>query len=415
MDFDLEGDGVISNFYKLIWEKQENDKGLRGFLLPHTVVYKHQQPRAWYFSNAEGCIKRKLKEKLTANHIEDTFLKQVSLSGIIAFFTYVSEKGKEIEYFQASELRNFLYNRHKTFDGVLQKFVDPNGSKNSVIQMVWTPHLCVFEMRENLNSLFDLRLDVYERVITFEEENHQSCVKTFKGTELRCLMQEVGEALVEHFAIVSNGKTRPTRMAILFKTDAENRLCLIMPMSIRCNSLLPIDIACTAKFPAVVNCKRGNSNVRNPVCVQKKVLCLSCEQPCEVDRMYEIRYRNILKRSQKQVPAVIKKCHPRLDNENFLIYKNDESFLSRVILVCDECYLSFVKQPMPKKIFSREDHSKTPVILSKSTLPTQRLTPTPLTTDRTIKTPTRLSATQTMTRKKNYPSLPVLKFYRSAH
>lgn len=79
-------------------------------------------------------------------------------------------------------------------------------------------------MRENNNDLFDKRLDLYERVTTFENEDHQSKIKPFKGVEIRNFMQELGETLVEHFSIISNGKTKPTRMVIIFKIDSLSRL-----------------------------------------------------------------------------------------------------------------------------------------------------------------------------------------------
>ena len=405
MDFQIEGDGVIGNFYKLIWEKQQRDKGLRGFLLPHTVVYKHQQPRAWYFSTIEGYIKRKLKEKLTAAHIEHVFLKNISKSGIVAFFTYIGANGREIEYFQAADFRNFIHNRHKNYDGVLQKFIDPKGVNNSTLQMIWTTHLCVFELRENSNSLFDTRLDIYERVVTFEGEDHQSQVKPFRSNELRYLMQEIGEALVEHFCIVSAGKIKPTRMVIIFKVNQQSRLYLLMAMSIRCTSLVPIDISCNSKFPEVVNCKRSASNSKSPMCVQKKILCKNCERSCEADRMYEIKYKDIVKKQKKTIPKILLNIYPRLALQDYLEYRKDEVFLRKIALVCDECYLMFMQGPKPIQISTRVEASKTP----------QPTSTTPLTTDRTLRTPTKLTETQRVVPRLSYPSLPVLKFNRQKH
>ena len=79
-------------------------------------------------------------------------------------------------------------------------------------------------MRENLNDLYDVHLDQYSRAITFEGDTHLSQVKPFNGLEIRNLMQEIGETLVEHFSIISNGKVKITRIVLIFKTDCYNQL-----------------------------------------------------------------------------------------------------------------------------------------------------------------------------------------------
>ncbi|OMJ65161.1 hypothetical protein SteCoe_38998 [Stentor coeruleus] len=187
----------------------------------------------------------------------------VSKSNIVASYIYITKNGREIEYFELEEFKHFLYNRHKTQDGILQKFIDSKGRRNSAIQMVWTPHICIFEMRENQNDLYDQRLNLYERVITYEGDQHQSQIKPFKSMELRSFMQEVGEALVEHFSIISEGQSKPTRKVLVFKKDPLNRPWLLLCTSIRCSSVSPINISCNTKFPSVINVKRTASNPRN--------------------------------------------------------------------------------------------------------------------------------------------------------
>jgi hypothetical protein len=382
MECQIEGDGVLDNFYKLIWEKQEFDTGLRGFLLPDTVIYKHQHPRAWYFTSKQGHVKKKLKEKLNANHIQQVFLKSVSPSGIIASFFHSKDQSREIEYFELEDFIYFLHNRNKNHDGVLQKFVDPKGNKNCTVQMIWTPHLCLFEMRENINDLFDLKYDAYERVITFEKDHHHSQVKPFKGMEIRKFMQEVGEVIVEHFETISLGKVKPSRMVIVFKIDRHSRLWVLMATSIRCKSNVPVDISCNANFPVIVNCNRSSSNSRVPLCIQKKVLCKSCENACEVDRMYEIKYGSIVKKNEDTIPSIIKRNHPKLSFGEYLIYKTDDSFLNRVVLVCDDCYLSYIQNSIQILDLRYPEATKS-IKFKRYVTPSGKKSPKPLVTDRT--------------------------------
>ena len=344
MDNEIEGDGVIENFYRLIWEKQEKDKGFRGFLLPDTVIYKYQQPRAWYFTNKEGCVKRKLKENLNTKAIEVAFLKNVPRSKVVASFIYSTEKGREVEYFEEDEFIEFLLHRHKIYNGVLQKFVDPAGKRNGTIQMIWTPHLSLFEKRENNNDLYNFHLSIYERVPTFEDECHQSLVTPFNGTEIRSFLHELGEALSNHISSVTLNRVSPTRMVLIFKQDHKSRLNFILATSIRCHSSRPVDISTQSHLPSIINPHRSNSKSKSPLCIQKSVICKNCENPCEVDRIYEIYYKDVINKNKEfeEIPYLIHRLHPYMKIEDYAQVKGTLNFGARVALVCDDCYLIFI-------------------------------------------------------------------------
>lgn len=352
MDSEIEGDGVIENLYRLIWEKQEKDKGFRGFLLPDTVIYKYQQPRAWYFTNKEGCVKRKLKENLNAKAIEVAFLKNVPRSKVVASFFYSSEKGREVEYLEKDEFVEFLMHRHKIYNGVLQKFVDPNGKKNATVQMIWTPHLSLFEKRENINDLYNFHLSIYERVPTFEDECHQSAVTPFNGTEVRSFLHELGEALSDHISSVTLNRVSPTRMVLIFKQDHQSRLNFILATSIRCHSSRPVDISTQSHLPSIINPNRSTSKSKSPLCIQKSVICKNCENPCELDRIYEIYYKDVINKTKEfeGIPYLIHRLHPYMKIEDYAQVKGNLDFGAKVALICDDCYLLFIhKRKVIKK------------------------------------------------------------------
>lgn len=360
MENQIEGDGLIENFFKLIWEKQEKDRGLRGFYLPDSVIYKYQQPRAWYFTTKEGYIKRKRKESLNAKSIEQEFLKHPSKSNIVAYFIFKSENKRQIEYFTPSDLSHFLHHQRKILNGVLQKFVDPLGLKNSSIQMIWTPHLCLFEKRENLNNLLDPHLDIYEKVATFEGEDSQCTIKPFNGTEIRKFMHELGEALADHIAFVTAEKMRPSRMVLVFKQDFMGQLCLLFATSVRCKSKSFIDISTTSAFPENVNRKRNPSNAKSPLSIRKKVLCKNCELPCELDRICEVRISQVVTRGLP-LPRVVKKSFPVMSEEEIEKNRNKFEFLNQYVLVCDLCYLKMVKKDFIRDEVNRGAKEGTPL------------------------------------------------------
>jgi len=54
-------------------------------------------PAIWYFTNAEGVIKRKLKEKLTMENIYKNFTLNIPVSGIVAVFIEINDRDIEFE------------------------------------------------------------------------------------------------------------------------------------------------------------------------------------------------------------------------------------------------------------------------------------------------------------------------------
>ena len=69
-----------------------------------------------------------------------------------------------VEFLDLEGLNNFLYNRPKEHsNGVLQRFIEPKGTKNEMIRAVWSPKVCLLERAENIHHLHDHRYGLYER------------------------------------------------------------------------------------------------------------------------------------------------------------------------------------------------------------------------------------------------------------
>jgi hypothetical protein len=413
MENQIEGDGLINNFFQLIWEKQEKDKGLRGFHLPDTIIYKYQQPRAWFFTSKEGYIKKRRKESLNTKTIEQKFLSKVSKSGIVCFFLHTSDSLRKIEYFRESDLPTFLHHRPKPAEGILQRFIDPLGSRNSSIQMIWTPHLCLFEKRENQNDLFNPSLDIYEKVGTFEGEDHQSLIQPFNSIEIRKFMHEVGEALAEHIAFITAERLKPTRMVLLFKQGVNGDLWFLFATSVRCASGKIIDIGTKSALPELVSYKRNAAKSRSPLCIQKKILCKNCEIPCEADRLCEIRIAQVL--AAPGFPNILKKTFPGIRSEDLKDVKQQFEILSKIVMVCDNCFLGFVCDRKKETCRAKTQRSESLYRFPKSK-PFQKSNISPLPQKHLKSSPSHATREKSQESKlqttPNYPSVPALKFHR---
>ena len=347
MAYLLEGDGLLDAFYHYIWLKEVKDNGFRGFFIPDTVVYKYQQPRSWYFTSIDGTIKKKCKDKLTAHHIKQAFLRKVSDSGIVASFIYISNSTRTVEFFGVEELKQFLSYGKKAQEGILQKFVDPKDDKNTLIQMVWSPKICMFEYRGNLKDLYDLRYDMYERAVTFEGEEFHSRSLPIRGKEMKKYLQELITDLVEHIAVVSKNKIKINRMVLHFKLDINENLWFLRATSIRCANEAanaPLDLNSFTKLPETINSKKFSVNAQTAMELKKTVLCRSCEEAMESGRMFEISYKMIINSQRdKETPPLISKIHPNFTHEDFKLFKYNPIFLNKQTLVCDRCFLLYTK------------------------------------------------------------------------
>ena len=88
MAFQLSGDGLVDNLYHLLWTKDSMFHKKAKIPIPHTVIYKFEQPAHWYFTNKQGELMKKSGLSMGAAEIEREFLKKVSRSGIVAYYIY---------------------------------------------------------------------------------------------------------------------------------------------------------------------------------------------------------------------------------------------------------------------------------------------------------------------------------------
>jgi hypothetical protein len=311
----LEGDGISDVLLHWLHAKDELGYG-PSLWLPDTVVYKFGQPVHWYFTSAaDGKIKKKNKQNLVNVRIEETFNKRNIGCDIVAY--YISEVTDEsgggattnIEYFDRRGLHDFLYNRWKEHNGVLQRFVEPKGIRNVVIRAIWSPKVCLLERRVNAKQLHDHRYGLYERAVTYEGPEHFSAAAPLRGSTLPSQIQRICENLVTHINEVSFQKHRIARMVINFKVDSRDRIWLLWSSSIRLTSehkQAPISIGNAAETKQAVSI---DSIVQLPPYVKLVdkashseaepeslacVCCVSCAKVATSDQFHPVQYKTII-------------------------------------------------------------------------------------------------------------------------
>eukprot|EP00736_Rhodelphis_marinus_P003818 Rmarinus@m.11220 len=262
----IEGDGCIDKLYHLLWVKQKSREPL-SIVLPDTVIFKFGQPSGWFFTGANGEIMRKKRCNVNRDNILRTFGDRRKYQGVgdcpvIAFHMYeaVEESGvriMKIEYFDESDLKVFL-DSHEKRTGILQKFIQTDFAHNCVVRATWTPKVCILEKRMNVHRLSDRKLNIYDRVVTYDGPEHMTRTLPVAGTKLSDRITVCCRDIVDHVLAVTYHRCRITRMVVYFKVDHLKRINILWCSSMRVaqpkhrqHRFFPLDLESTLTVPGM--------------------------------------------------------------------------------------------------------------------------------------------------------------------
>ncbi|KAJ8607179.1 hypothetical protein CTAYLR_007334, partial [Chrysophaeum taylorii] len=313
----LEGDGISDVLLQSLWTKDELGYS-PSVWVPDSIVYKFGQPTVWYFTGVDGKLKKKNKHNLASVNIkiEEVFNKSATCD-ILGY--YISETSEQqgavktsIEYLDRKGLHDFLYNRWKENNGILQRFVEPKGMYNAMIRAIWSPKVCLLERRQNARQLHDRRYGLYERAVTYEGPDHFCEAAPLRGSMLPNLIQKMCETMEAHVAEVSFRKNRIVRLVANLKVDARDRIWLLWTSSIRLaaerdHTSSSIDAAATDVARSAVNI---DTIVQLPAHVQlvdkvnhssndapeplTNVACTSCGCTSKSNQFHPVQYKAII-------------------------------------------------------------------------------------------------------------------------
>merc|ERR1711988_630762 len=303
-----EGDGVVDSIYHYLWTKNTQLETCPNVVIPNTVVYKYRQPAYWYYSSSDQQLKMKKKGEMTNQKIYDSFRKRKNPTcEVVAYYisTRETEAGLEtttMEYFDDAGLHDFLFNRQKEHNGIIQKFIDPKGKSNAIIRAIWSPKLCLLEQRVNLKPVNDGRYDMYERCVTYEGAEHQSMNAPVRGIYLPSRLQTICDSIVDHVMRTSSQHYRISRMVLNFKLDHNNKLWLLWCSSMRLaadkyavKKPLPVNISGDITVPdKYKDTVFRNSNLPSTFFKEKYFICPGSGEIVEASDSFEISYKTVI-------------------------------------------------------------------------------------------------------------------------
>ncbi|KRW99216.1 hypothetical protein PPERSA_07459 [Pseudocohnilembus persalinus] len=409
--------------------------------IPDTIIMKGSNLLVWYFtSKKNGQILIRKDYQLTKEKVLQSFTKKVSKSGICAQYMYqknekfemIKDKSDEklkdddelvIEYFNKEQLEQFLYeqenyekeNKNKKEEekvkqkerpprGILQKFIDPFGENQTVIQAIWSPQLCIFQKRLNYKNLYDQRWDPYERLVTFDGAEVYSRTVPLRGKIISQEMRKLCKNIAERVSLVSFDSYSLKRMVLYFKPDKNNVLHFLYCTSSRLEKEIPdpekIDTKKLHHTPMVIEGSQFvrpeyvkltyTTNTMRPVKLTNEIECLNCKNLVQKTDLVDVEYKFIVETLKSQInqsyktqievlqpreeqfvydrqqiqkefingvqediPPFIKKLYPKITLEFYKEISKHKHFLSKQVLLCLSCYEDFVKKD-PKSGFPRE-------------------------------------------------------------
>lgn len=255
----LEGDGLVTGFYNFLYKRNTKTmKPCKDVFIPDTIVFDHNFPRGWYTSDLKAKeISKKQGKELDAASIAAGFCKPINpnvmiVASYMCSYEMETEHGEtemctQVEFFNEETLKEFVARKEKR-EGILQRFMPPKGHRNSVIQAVWSPRVCIVQRRTNVGSISDkvqAEKDPYNIAVTYEGPSHFS-EEGSCAAHTTIDIKNICSNIVSHFYATEHKYI--TRMVLYFKVDEKDQVWLLWCGSLRVSdrdapSQMPLNLA----------------------------------------------------------------------------------------------------------------------------------------------------------------------------
>eukprot|EP00760_Papus_ankaliazontas_P035570 PhM_4_TR7907/c0_g1_i1/m.68572 len=233
----LDGDGITAALFQTLAKRPHYTmEAVRlKFFVPDTVIY-HGTPAAWFFTDKkEMSVRRRPAQDLDKNTITQFFSRPGrETTDIVSTYLDTTESrgsGCSMSFMDEKEAYMFLSDDSPTHCGLLQRFIQPKGTKNQVFQAVWSPQFLVVQKRANRKKISDRLCGNDAKGITYEGHSHHAEDFSCSG-EVKRRIHDACQSFVDFFASVDHHYV-VTRMVLYFKEDERERLWLLYSSSIR--------------------------------------------------------------------------------------------------------------------------------------------------------------------------------------
>jgi hypothetical protein len=341
---ELQGDGVRTALYHSLWDEKDKGDPQAKIYIPDTILIQSGALVDWYFTGVKGSVLRKRTSNTTVEQIERCFKKKShDATELVAYFISMSSsssstgennKSDIVEYMSSEGLNKFLLKGRLERSGILQRFVQPKGTRNDMLSAVWTPALCLLERRVNRSYMHEDKKSIAARAVTFDASEAHSTSVPVQGCALARAIQTLCCNVVDRIRTTSKGKHEVSRLILNLKVDGRGRIFLLWASSIRLDycshgsneevpyfsvarkSSAPVKLShavqlreeeklALARSPKRKNTPSGCSDLADWACHAGSNFCPSCgvAESClpGVERFYPIPYKTVIAHFEKMV------------------------------------------------------------------------------------------------------------------
>ena len=366
-------------FFHLWKPKKATNQGCPDVRVPNTVIYRWAKPFFWYFTSSDGNLSRRFKNKMTHKHIYQEFMDNPK--GIVASYLSFQENKKHeavMEYFTSESFIDFVHNRDKALNGILQSWVEPKNFRNSLIKVVWSSQFCLIERRTNIHDIRSTKVDFYDKLVTFEGLEHNSNSEAVTVPSIVKEIQKTCLGISDHIRVVTGGNVSITRMTLYFKQDYSDQIWLLFCTSLKIFDLNSFERETNSKevkisLPEIAKKRKISSKCGLSELKVNKKLCVACNYLVKKESFHNIPLKVLIKitetgrtppdaekeKEPTKIPSVVKRINPSITQKEYLKLKKNKQKLQKEVKVCEDCFLFYTKLFYHSGIFSNEKPAKT--------------------------------------------------------
>ncbi|TMW68797.1 hypothetical protein Poli38472_006265 [Pythium oligandrum] len=385
------------HLYGYLWTKADEEEdahaGTFSFVVPDTVVFKHQKPVKWFFTSKQekGKILSKSKKHVSVTHVMQAFLEpklgQTAPRGtddelIVATFAYAERCSASgdfatvVEHLTKPALRHLLTNREKPALSILQRFIPTRSGYNHMIQSVFTPDSCLIRKCVNSNLVSDAAMAVAQRTVTFEADEKDVKPRDVTNRNLREQIEHMNVEISSHLQKII-GKEM-VRCVTYFKIGLDSRIYLLWSTMLSFESG---SRACAANQPlclshhdrvvfSVTNQHVEMANHSTAPLHSLTKACPDCRLVFPREQVdFLVTYKAVIRHFKFEprdplddrvaIPPLLERLLSPIQGDRFKELTRDTSFLYRTVTLCQSC---------ASKINARRDFSPIKVVQKKEAI-----------------------------------------------
>lgn len=307
----LEKDGISMELYNFLWMKDSIfNFGCQNVLLAETIIIKNGIIKAWFFY-LNGQIVKKRKENCNIENIIKSFIKNRDKKNkrkcdcVATFIKYDKEKKNEYEfqYLNEGELTDFANSfRTEGDSGILQKFLQPSGEKNTFYKFNYNKDLSSAEIQTSKANLYDEKINIYERCDIITGNSRMFETMALRSEIITKNMNEIVENIVRHVFRTSHETYLLDRGIFFFKQSHDNKLWFHFATSLKVHGTRD-DLLQHLRFekliltiPSIIDTESTLINIKKGGLL-KNSMCYHCMKTVPDTKIYEItnaQYLNFL-------------------------------------------------------------------------------------------------------------------------